>query len=535
MRPPTDQSSFILEPLESRQLLSAGQLDPTFGHAGKLVTNLGLGFGNGVAIQADGKIVASATGDDFTGFHLVRYNPDGSLDPSFGAGGVVTTDLGRHDFTSVQALILQPDGKILLGGTSQVHSGSTFTVYTVLARYNPDGRLDATFGDHGVLRLPGDTYPLDGSTHGTFSPGPVILATQADGGILVTQILGDDYTTRGADLVLYRLTATGQADPTFGRRGRTVIDLGVIERPTGMAVQADGKILLSIDGYTVLTQGPSTSWPSEKTFLVRLNADGSRDASFGTGGVVTENAPRWQINADRIAVGLDGKILLLAEEMGRDRSVNTMLIRYDPAGARDRTVDGDGERVLNAGEGGSFADLLVQPDGKLLLTGTTSGGRNGKPGFLSQRLNPDGTPDAGYGDGGSTWVGIGDQFDGGSRAALQQDGKVVIVGFTQKDLSEETAPDHQDLALVRLQGDAGASGSRHFSLRRGIDQEGEYTGRPSHHHRSPKRRAMEEAAKARAAALATVATSAIISNSAFNTASLIQRDDNAIFSRQETD
>src|SRR4051812_31644646 len=89
MNRPSDRRLPTFESLELRQLLSAGQLDATFGDGGKVLTNLGLGYGNGVAVQADGRVVASAAADDFQGFHLVRYNADGSLDSSFGDGGVV--------------------------------------------------------------------------------------------------------------------------------------------------------------------------------------------------------------------------------------------------------------------------------------------------------------------------------------------------------------------------------------------------------------------------------------------------------------
>jgi uncharacterized delta-60 repeat protein len=500
---PTDSRRPLFEALEARQLLSAGQLDPTFGNGGKVLTDLGLSFGKGVAIQADGKIVASASGDGLTGFHLVRYNPNGTLDSSFGAGGVVETHMGE-DIDSVQAVALLPDGKILLGGSSLVETSSTLLTYTVLARYNADGSLDATFADHGVLRLPGDTYHLDGSTHGTFSPGPVILATQTDGKILVTQVLGDDYTTAGPDLVLYRLTASGQLDTTFGLGGKAVTDLGLVERPRDIAIQADGKIVVSIDGHIVLTQNGWTSWPSYNTYLVRFNADGTRDTGFGVGGVVTESATQWQIYATKIVIGLDGKILLLGKEMGTDRSGDNFLIRYDADGMRDTTFGSNGRVALDAGSGGGYADLLVQPDGKLLLTGGTSGGRHDKPGILSQRLEQNGTPDATYGTGGSTWVGVGDQFDEGSQAALQQDGGIVIVGFSNKAGTADDPNDHVDLAMIRLEGGAGAAGSRHASLRRGHDQQAQYNGRSvkraaldrTKSHRSPKRIAMELAAAA---------------------------------------
>ena len=499
-----DRRRPLVEPLETRRLLSAGQLDASFGDGGKVVTDLGMSYGTGVAIQADDKIVATARDDHNSGFHLARYNADGSLDASFGAGGVVMIDT-KH-FDNVETVIVQPDGKILLGGTRQVETRSTLRLFTVVARYNADGSVDSSFADQGTLQLPGDLYHLDGSTHGTMSPGPVIMATQADGKILLTQVLGDDYTTTGANLFLYRFNADGTVDATFGTGGKSTIDLGLLERPRDIALQADGKIVLSVDGHVVLTQNGSTSWPSYSTYVVRLNADGTRDSGFGNNGVVTEHAASGQINATKLVIGIDGKIHLLGEGMADDRSIGTFVIRYNFDGTRDITFGDNGIVHPQSNPHGSYADLLVQPDGKPLLTGGAPAGRNGDQVVLSQRLNQDGSPDTTYGTGGTTWTAVGPQFDTGTQAALQQDGGIVIVGYTHKYGLSADRQDNVDLLLLRLQGGAGAAGSRRTSLRRGHDQQAQYNGRSvkraaldqTKSHRSPKRIAMELAAAATA-------------------------------------
>jgi uncharacterized delta-60 repeat protein len=176
------------------------------------------------------------------------------------------------------------------------------------------------------------------------------------------------------------------------------------------------------------------------------------------------------------------------------------LIRYNSNGTRDTSFGSGGKVELTVKPDFTFADLLVQPDGKLLLTGGLAGGKNGNSGLFSQRRNSDGTLDATYGTGGTTRVALGPSFDFGRASALQQDGRVVVVGFTAKNVSTQTH-DSNDLAVVRFDGDAGAAGSKHASLRRGRDQQAEYTGRPAgkHRHRSPKQRAREEAAALAAA------------------------------------
>jgi len=489
MRPSIDQPRPLFESLETRQLLSAGQLDSAFGNGGTVQTNLGLSGASGVAVQADGKILVSAGGDGFQGFNLVRYNADGNLDTSFGDDGVVTA---LHDDTLV-AMVVQSDGKIVLAGFSRASDSAGSTMSTVLTRYNADGTLDTTFGDNGVVSLPGDTYPNNGAPRATFSPGNVKLAAQADGKIVLTQVLGDDGTTSGADLVVIRLTDAGTLDDSFGVHGKAVVELGVMEIPQDLALQGDGKIVIVIDGHSVVTSGNSTSWPSYNDYLIRLNTDGSMDTTFGAGGVVTEPHTTPQIYATKIAIGLDGKILFIGEDYGGPNE-DQFLIRYNADGSRDTSFGTGGKLVLSPGLGGSYADVLVQPDGKILLTGETTGA-NDRPSILSQRLNDDGSLDSSYGDGGTTAITVGGQFDFGRAMALQQDGSVVIVGFADKT-HDETNQDLMDIAMTRLLGDAGAAGSKHASLRRGKDQQTEYLGRTktTRHHRSPKRIAMELAA-----------------------------------------
>jgi uncharacterized delta-60 repeat protein len=110
-----------------------GSPDPTFGTGGKLTTDFGgVDQGNGVAIQADGRIIAVGAGGPSHDFTLARYNSDGSLDPTFGAGGKLTTDFGGFD--RANAVALQTDGKIVTAGVGNERFG--------LARYNPDGSLD---------------------------------------------------------------------------------------------------------------------------------------------------------------------------------------------------------------------------------------------------------------------------------------------------------------------------------------------------------------------------------------------------------
>ena len=129
---------------------AAGDLDTTFGSGGTIITIMpNKGWGNQIAIQPDGKLVVGGFNgaNTVTDVSVVRYNTDGTLDTTFGPShtGIVITNFGGQDYA--RATILQPDGKILAGGSGGAANGGDFA----LARYNSDGTLDSTFGAGGMV------------------------------------------------------------------------------------------------------------------------------------------------------------------------------------------------------------------------------------------------------------------------------------------------------------------------------------------------------------------------------------------------
>ncbi|MFM7739828.1 MAG: delta-60 repeat domain-containing protein, partial [Planctomycetota bacterium] len=122
-----------------------GSLDTSFGTAGKVTTPVGTSNDQGysVTIQPDGKIVLAGSTHNGSNwdFALVRYNADGSLDTSFGTGGMVTTPIGTNDDYGL-SVTFQPECKIVVAGWA--HNGSNWDF--ALVRYNADGSLDTSFG-----------------------------------------------------------------------------------------------------------------------------------------------------------------------------------------------------------------------------------------------------------------------------------------------------------------------------------------------------------------------------------------------------
>jgi uncharacterized delta-60 repeat protein len=191
-----------------------GKLDPTFGRGGRVVTDFGSSSqAGGVAVQADGRIVAagrSASSD----FALARYTAYGKLDPSFGSGGKVVTNFGQvqcpddcsESEEAAHALAIQADGKIVAAGSSQARGAYGEKTCCIddfaLARYKPDGSLDPSFGNGGLVLT-------------AFRGISIIQAIgiQSDGKIVVAG-------GGAGSFALARYTTEGRLDPTFGRGGK---------------------------------------------------------------------------------------------------------------------------------------------------------------------------------------------------------------------------------------------------------------------------------------------------------------------------
>ena len=179
-----------------------GTLDTTFGSGGVITTDLTVNsrdYGNAVAIQPDGKIVVAGTSD--SRFALVRYASNGDLDTGFGSGGVVTTSIAGSTSNGLHALELQEDGKLLVAGYTQ--SGTTSTNNFILLRYTISGTLDTSFGSTGII-----TTDIDGDADIAYA-----LAMQDDGKIVVA---GTGRLPDGYDVIVARYMPTGALDATFG-------------------------------------------------------------------------------------------------------------------------------------------------------------------------------------------------------------------------------------------------------------------------------------------------------------------------------
>jgi uncharacterized delta-60 repeat protein len=264
-----------------------GTLDPTFGAAGRVVTDFG-GYDSAVdvAVLIDGRILAagsSCCAEASSGFDLALYLPDGSLDPGFGAGGRVRTeftDLAYPDL--VGGLAVQSGGRIVLAGCLALSLGGQ----AELARYTARGELDPGFGAGGKMMI-----SLGGEMQCVSD-----VAALADGRIVVAGYSAAIHGGCHCDFIVARLTETGALDPTFGSAGVVTTSFSELgsEGAAALAVQADGRLVVA--GYA----GP---YGGDSDFAVaRYLPEGAPDPAFGVEGrVQTDFANRLAANGQPIA------------------------------------------------------------------------------------------------------------------------------------------------------------------------------------------------------------------------------------------
>jgi len=204
-----------------------GSLDSSFGSGGIVTTSIKIiDEGRAVAIQADGRIIAVGSIGNYpnSDFTLVRYNTDGSLDASFGTDGKVTTDFGSYD--EANDIAIQADGKIVAAGET---GNGWDDLNFALVRYNVDGSLDTSFDDDGKVITPG-TPGIFGGIFGVV----LAVAIQSNG-----KIVAAGYGT------LIRYNPNGSLDTTFNGTGKVLTQIGNSYAAYAVAIQSDGKIVVA--------------------------------------------------------------------------------------------------------------------------------------------------------------------------------------------------------------------------------------------------------------------------------------------------
>ena len=422
----------IVLPSEGVGLTAPGDLDTTFNAPNGYVFYNGTpgqrDSGNAIAIQSDGKIIV--VGESADGLKadalILRYNSNGTLDATFGTGGVVLYDGPVNAIDEAKAVAIQPDGKIVVVGTAR-----NLNNYDVLVlRYNINGTLDPTFGTGGVVLY---NSPADDVDNGN---GVVI---QSDGKIVVA---GERTNSSGYHgILLLRLDSNGALDPAFGSGGATFYDIAN-ENNLGysVALQPDGKIVIT---GTTYSGGAKTD-----LLVLRYNSNGILDTSFGSSGVVLYGTANFGDAGHAVVTQPDGKIIVVGNSYNSSvhpQENEAVLLRYNNNGTLDSTFGSGGVVIydnswnISPMFSGTRLGLALQPDGKIVVAGHSL-----YDAFVLL-YNDDGTFFSGFGSGGVvTFISPGG-YASAQAVAYQTDGKIVAAGVG-RDTEEISA----DVLTFRL-------------------------------------------------------------------------------------
>jgi uncharacterized delta-60 repeat protein len=399
--------------VSSSALAEGSILDPTFGTNGIVVTDLGgpSDTGANIVLQPDGKIIVAGSAEldsNFPGFRtpvIVRYNPDGTLDSTFGTGGKLIAIIHGP-----ARIALQTDGKLVLGG--QLNGGFA------LARYSSNGTLDNTFGANGVAIAGGnDNFTL------LFGD----LTIQSDGKIVVVGTQETGGHTYPA--VIARFNANGTLDEDFRLKffDDTNFPGSLQHFARGVAIQSDGKIILSgnmtsNEGGSNITLGRLTTEP-----------DPWFDPTFGTSGTVVTPLANFTHGQGALAIQADGKIVLAGTMTDSFNPINENLVlaRYNNNGTLDTALGGSGIVITDLGQNEVGNDVAIQADGKMIIAGRRY--NESTSDILLVRYNSDGSLDGSFGDAGKVISDLGGSSDSALGMSLQPDGKILAAGAKDGD------------------------------------------------------------------------------------------------------
>jgi uncharacterized delta-60 repeat protein len=405
-----------------------GAIDTTFANHGIASFSSGpaakINFIAAQAVQPDGRVVmVGPTKPDQSGatqMGVVRLNPNGSLDTTFGAGtGAVLIDFGSGNRATATAVALQKNGDIVVAGAALVGGTDQIGV----ARVTPSGPLDTTFNSTGAT--PGETT-VDTAGTPQSPPDTVGVAVQpADQKIVVAGTRSP--VNGGSAFQVSRLTTSGQPDTSFNGAGTAITQIGSNSSQSSaavVAVQSNGRILVAGNG--------TTNTGSRDFQVARYKGDGTLDGSFNASGSQpgTEDIPvggeNPNVGAAVQAIAVqpsDGKIVLAGGPRGGPQTGfgsvengHAALVRLNTDGTLDPTFSGGGQTggVDLVPFPNSTADtanaLTIDPvTGTLLVAGTAELTVQGKltGEIIADRLNPDGSLDATFGDPGMTALGPG--------------------------------------------------------------------------------------------------------------------------------
>lgn len=382
-----------------------------------------------IVIRTDGKIVAvgSADAGADSDFAIARYNPDGSLDPSFGGDGTVMTDISAKSNDAASSVSIQSNGKLIVAGWTA--AADTFTSAGIsnndfaVVRYNSDGSLDTTFGNQGKVVT---TFGAD------TSDGIAAVAIQSDEKIVA---VGSTHNGSSNDFAVARYNPDGSLDKSFGGGGKLITAVSKFgDLAHAVAIQSDGKIVVA--GETFIN--------SSGVFAVlRYNSNGSLDASFDGDGTVTTQIGANGDVAKSVKVLPDGKIVTAGHSFGKTSGIGTITssgdlfacVKYSPDGSLDTTFGQGGKAtaVVRPKARAFPTSASLQSDGKIIVAGHLVNDYTVATDIVVARFSASGTLDSSFGQSGKIISKIGKGSEQANSVAIQSGGKIIVGGSAYFD------------------------------------------------------------------------------------------------------
>lgn len=333
--------------------VGAEELDRSFGDQGRVATAVGhVGDqAHAVVVQPDGKIVVGGSSSNSADldFAVIRYNPDGTLDSSFNSDGMVTTAVGRSD-DEISALAVQDDGRILAAGYSVNGTARDFA----LVRYNVDGSLDRDFGQGGMVVTPVGNGNDEITSMAVDRQGRIVVAGYTTG-------------TLGRAVAVGRYLADGSPDVSFGDQGITMTGVGKDVLARSMVLDPEGRVIVA---------GSYTDDSGQAGVMVmRYLGSGVLDTTFGQAGVAVAADER---PGEGFCVQLqDDGAILVAGSVGDAGSRDTALFRFTAAGRPDLSFAENGVLVSSVSPGDDMALAVAVRDNTISVSGfsTTADGK----------------------------------------------------------------------------------------------------------------------------------------------------------------
>ncbi len=382
-------------------------IDNNFGNNGTEIPQLkaiNYGFWS-LSLQRDHKIIV--TGWAYTDeespsdISLIRLLENGEWDSSFNATGLFS--IGNGTWEDAYSSAIQSDGKILIAG--RYFNGSSWDF--IIVRFNEDGSLDSSFNNRGYF-----TKDFFGKDDRCFS-----IDIQSDGKIVACGFA----EFFNWDLAVIRLNIDGAIDSTFGNNGSKIINIGSYNDVAfSIKTQHDGKIIVC--GWTYIFG----SWDFA---IVRLNSDGSLDKTFASSGIVTTDYHHLYNTAHSVTIQSNGKYIAAGYTYKPGFSdSDIMLVRYNNDGSIDRTFGIEGIVLIDNNEADDFAWVIKSDSYDKLLVGGIVTDKGNKNLFLT-RLNSNGFIDISFGNKGVFLYKFFGYDEEVRDILIQPDGKILLTGY----------------------------------------------------------------------------------------------------------